>query len=89
MCNQHKVGDSVVVKTETIGCNDEEMFDLATRYASENNSIMFGTIASSDSSLMLFEGQRGTIIQVKNDKVQIKLSTGRKVWVLKRHVKKT
>ena len=89
MCDRNKIGDSVVIRTECLGCNDEEMFDSATKYATDNNAIMFGVVAGSDSSIQLFEGQLGTITQVKKDKIQIELSTGRKVWVLERHVKKT
>ena len=78
----------IKIRTDCLGCYDEEHFDKAIKYANENNSIMFGVIARSDSSVQLFEGQTGTIIQAKKNKLQIELTSGKRVWVLERHVKR-
>ena len=86
-CGGIETGSKVKIKTDCVGCYSESCLEQLTYHATNKNAAEFDSMVESDSTILLFNGQLGTILQVKDWKVQIRLSSGREVWVLDRHLK--
>ena len=86
-CGGIKTGSKVKIRTDCVGCYSESVLDQLTYHATHKNAAEFDSMVESDSTILLFNGQLGTILQIKDWKVQVRLSSGRKVWVLDRHLK--
>ena len=86
-CGGIKTGSKVEVKTNCLGCYSESCLELMTYHATNKHGEQFDNMVLSDSTIFLFKGQSGTVLRINDWKVQVRLSSGKEVWVLDRHLK--
>ena len=77
-----KRGDVVTITAECIATNSEDALDDIVKYSNQHDGTMVEAIAKEDGAVILHKGMGATLERRKVGKVQIRLVSGRVVWVL-------
>lgn len=82
-----KTGKEVTITAKCVGAIDESTLDKIVSSCSRGDETILRAAVKSNYAVVLTKGTKGTVVQIKVSKVRIKLSNGRMVWVLYKHVK--
>lgn len=79
-------GKNVTINATCIGAIDESTLDKVSKYASKGDETSMKAIVASGYAIIIPKGTTATVVKVRIGKVRVKLSDGRMVWVLYKHV---
>lgn len=82
-----KTGKEVTITVQCVGAVDEPTLDKIVSSCSRGDETILRAAVKSNYAIVLSKGTRGTVVQIKVRKVRIKLSDGRMVWVMSKHIK--
>lgn len=70
-----------------IGAIDEFTLDKISKSASRGDEGVMKVAVASSNAIVIQKGTPATIVSIRTGKVRVRLSDGRMVWVLYKHVK--
>ena len=82
-----KTGKTISINATCIGAIDETTLDKITKSASRGDEGVMKVAVASGYAIVVQQGTTATIVSIRTGKVRVKLSDGRMVWVLYKHVK--
>ena len=82
-----KTGKEVTITAQCVGTIDEPTLDKIVSSCSKGDETILRAAVKSNYAIVLSKGTKSTVVQIKVGKVRIKLSDGRMVWVLYKHLK--
>lgn len=82
-----KVGQTVTITANCVGAIDESTIDKITKDCSKGSEVVLRAAVKQGYAIVLSRGSRATVVSIRIGKVRIKLSDGKMVWVLYKHVK--
>lgn len=82
-----KTGKTVYINATCIGAIDESTLDKISKSASRGDEGVMKVAVASGYAIVVQQGTSATIVSIRTGKVRVRLSDGRMVWVLYKHVK--
>lgn len=82
-----KTGKTISINATCIGAIDEATLDDISKSVSRGDEGVMKVALASGYAIVVQQGTSATIVSIRTGKVRVKLSDGRMVWVLYKHVK--
>lgn len=79
-------GKNVTINATCIGAIDEATLDKVTKFANKGDEASMKAVVASGYAIIIQKGTKATVVKVSIGKVRVKLSDGKMVWVLYKHV---